>query len=139
MNHPLVRRKFRATFFFLSLKSEPGYSDRVVENVGRVSQSGGTRYHSFLLSRLAFRHLSILFSSFSPSLSANPIFLFLISRVTFFLYSYFAYTFSSFYRVFLSYRIFPLYSFFVFSATHFSLLSSSRILAPRSGWELGWI
>lgn len=137
MNHPLVRRKFHATFFSL----ESGYGDRVVENVGRVSQSGGTRYCSFLLSRLAFKHSSI--PSFSPSpFITNPIFLFSNIQCYFPSSSYFAYTFSAFsisaYRVFL--RIVFFFYPFVSSATHFSfaLLPSSRTLVPsRSEIGLG--
>lgn len=86
MNHPLVRRKFLATF---SLEPS-GYGEGVAENVEGCR--GNTRHNarSFSLSllhsisELAFRPLSpISFSSFSSSVRVHFFFLFHTFRVIF--------------------------------------------------------
>lgn len=143
MNHPLVRRKFGATFFFFSLESGPGYGDRVVENVeGSRSLAVHVRYRSF---------------HSLGSLSDIPRFLLPLSLLlhepdfSFFIYLVlFSFTFLLRLYVFLPLRaVFPdvsvFFLSFVSTATHFSVvlfpssLAPSFHLAPRSGWELKWI
>lgn len=136
MNHPLVRRKL---LFFLSSRDRSMYGDRVVENVGRVSQSDGIQYRPFLLSRLTFRYFSI----FLPlSLVHELDFSFFIYPVLFsstFLLRLYVILRLYICRVVFSYvSCFSSILSFVSSATHFSCAEPPSFhLAPRSGWELG--
>ena len=120
MNHPLVRRKFRATF--LSLELGPGYGDRVVENV--------EGYRSLAI------HDTVLFCSrfflSLPLLLRKANLFFHISYVIFFYTFLFRSYFPSPVFVFLSrYHIFfSLVSSFIFP-------SSCFLPHPRSISEIG--
>lgn len=112
-----------------------------MENVGRASQSGGTRYYSLSTRFQTFLDFFFLFLS-PPPFTTNPIFLFSYFPVLFpfkFLFRLYVSSFSiSACRVFL--RIVFFFYPFVSSATHFSfaLLPSSRTLVPsRFKSELG--
>lgn len=148
MNHPLVRRKFGATFFFSPLESGPGYGDRVVENVVEGSRSLAVHVrHCSFLSLGSLSDIPRFFLPLSLSLSLllrEPDFSFFIYLVLF------SFTFLLRLYVFLPLRaVFPDVSLFFLSfvstATHFSVvlfpssLAPSFHLAPRSGWELKWI
>lgn len=140
MNHPLVRRKFRATLFFLPSSWDRRYSDRVVENVRRVSHS--LAVHGTILSR-SHDSLSDISRSpfFLPSLLQSD-FSFFTSRVTFSriltslirfppstVFSYISYFSPSFFSRFFRYSFFLRLAFF---------LPHPRSISLRDR-ELGWI
>lgn len=128
MNHPLVRRKFRATFLSLELGS--GYDDRVVEN---VEGCRSLAVHDTVLFCSRF-FLFFLFPFFFTKLIFFPYILcyFLLRIPISLIFSFSCFCFPKYY-------IFPSSCFFIHFS--FTLLPSSRILvpSPRSGWELGWI
>lgn len=136
MNHPLVRRKFRATFFFSSLESGSR-----VWRWGRGKCRKGVAVWRYTVpffpafSRLAFRRFAILSSSFSLPCPFPRIqfFFFHISRVTFF-------------RILTSLIRFPLSTVFslriVFFLSFFApfflplIFPSSRFLPPASSFHI---
>lgn len=108
MNHPLVRRKFGATFFFFPSSRGRGTaigSWKTWKGVAVWRYTYGTVLSS--LSRLAFRYSSI--PSSSLAFCTNPIFLFSYILCYFLSHFYFAYTFSSLYV-----PCFPTYQYFSF-------------------------
>lgn len=123
VNHPLVRQKFYAAFFFSLSRA-----------IGSWKRKGATVWWYIVLLFPAFsahfQSLSILLSSFLPSLQIRFFFFYICYFLSYF---YSAYTLFSFYYVFLC-IVFSSYLFFRFSATHFSfaLLPSSRILRSNS-------
>lgn len=142
MNHPLVRRKFGATFFFFPSSRGRGTaigSWKTWKGVAVWRYTYGT-----VLSTLSARFQIFLDSFFLSLLLHEPDFSFFIYLVLF------SFTFLLRLYVFLPLRaVFPdvsvFFLSFVSTATHFSVvlfpssLAPSFHLAPRSGWELKWI
>lgn len=107
----------------------------MLENVGRVPQSGDTRYYSFLSFSLdSLSDISRFFPLlFSPSPTRIRFFFFHISCY-FLSYFYFTYTFFLLLPCFPIRIVFFLYLFFSFSFFPPLIFPSSRFLPPASSF-----